>query len=286
MPLKNIERVLTLDRPVALSIASALYGVLAVVDYATSYELSLSTLYLLIVLLVSWNCGLGWGILFAVLGIQSQLAVGLGTGFPHSQLRYFFISVGNRMFSYLTVVPLTSQLRKLYDREKATARIDFLTGVAARLSFYEFLERELARHRRGGGPFSVAYMDCDDFKSVNDRFGHETGDELLCQVAVTMKRLLRKTDTVARLGGDEFGVLLLGTTEDTSIQILKKIRDALNDCMVEHGWDVTLSIGIRTFKTPPRSTDDVLSSCDSLMYRVKADGKNRLAHEAFGVEAP
>ena len=282
--LKKIDRLFTLDRNVTLAIAGVMFGVLAITDYRTSYELSLSTLYLLIVLLVSWNCGIGWGIFFAVLGFLAQMSLGLTTGFPHSRPIYFLIGVGNRMFSYLTVVLLATQLRKLYDREKATARIDFLTGAANRLAFHEFLDREVARQRRVSGAFSVAYMDCDDFKSVNDKFGHEQGDRLLCLVVKTMTRMLRRTDTVARLGGDEFAVLLPDTTELVSLRILKKIREALDNCMTDHGWNVTFSIGIRTFNIPPQSVDEVLSSCDSLMYRVKSSGKSQLAHEAFRAE--
>ncbi len=279
--LKKIDRLFTLDRNVALAIACAMFGVLATTDYRTSYEISLSTFYLLIVLLVSWNCGIRWGIFFAVLGFLAQTTVGLATGFPHSRPTYFFVGVGSRLFSYLTVVVLASQLRKLYDREKATARVDFLTGAANRLAFHEFLDRELARQRRTGGAFSVAYMDCDDFKSINDKFGHEQGDRLLRLVVKTMKRMLRRTDTVARLGGDEFAILLPDTAELVSLRILKKIREGLSECMTEHGWDVTFSIGIRTFNTPPQSVDEVLSSCDSLMYRVKGSGKSQLAHEEF-----
>jgi len=281
---KKLESLFTLDRNVALAIACVLFGVLAITDYRTSYELSLSTLYLLIVLLVSWNCGIGWGIFFAVLGFLAQMSLGLATGFPHSRPIYFVIGVGNRMFSYLTVVLLATQLRKLYDREKATARVDFLTGAANRLSFHESLDRELSRQRRAGGSFSVAYMDCDDFKSINDKFGHEQGDRLLCLVVKTMKRLVRRSDSVARLGGDEFAVLLPGTSEHSSLRALTKIREALDECMAEHGWGVSFSIGIRTFKTPPHTADEILSSCDSLMYRVKADGKRQLAHEEFSAE--
>ena len=87
-------------------------------------------------------------------------------------------------------------------------RVDYLTGALDNMGSFEALGVELTRHRREAAPFAVAYIDCNDFTSVNDRLGHRAGDMLLGVIVDTLTRALRKTDIVARLGGDEFAVLL------------------------------------------------------------------------------
>src|SRR4029077_20452046 len=99
---------------------------------------------------------------------------------------------------------------QLLDRLEAAARRDSLTGVANRQAFDERLAHELAVTRRTGHPTAVVLLDIDDFKQINDRHGHVSGDEVLCAVATVARRSLRDTDLVARLGGDEFAAILPG----------------------------------------------------------------------------
>jgi diguanylate cyclase (GGDEF)-like protein len=109
---------------------------------------------------------------------------------------------------FLVVVVVLSSLRGAWEREKIHARTDSLTGVSNARAFFEVAAVELARARRYQRPFTIAYLDLDNFKQVNDRFGHEVGDDLLQIVARTLREGSRASDFVARMGGDEFVVLL------------------------------------------------------------------------------
>ncbi len=110
----------------------------------------------------------------------------------------------------MIVVVILSTLKGVLEREKIFARKDFLTGIANRQAFFEFAGIEINRCRRHEYPLTVAYIDCDNFKAINDYFGHQTGDNLLMSVADILQKIIRATDIVARLGGDEFAVLLPG----------------------------------------------------------------------------
>ena len=274
-----VQRLFTLEKGYALLLASAIFTVAAVADYFTSSGLELTSFYIFAILLASWNCGWRWGLVFAGASLLTLVILGYYTGHIHSRPVYFDISIGNRLFVFLVVVLLTTQLRRLYDRIEHTARIDFLTGVPNRPAFFELLHNEIARYERDGYPFSVAYVDVDNFKSVNDRAGHKQGDLLLAAVGKTIRRTLRKTDSVARLGGDEFAIVFPHTGLETATQIVRRVCENLNRRMDKGTWPVTFSVGLGAFARTGLSPQDVIDHCDSLMYRVKRNGKNDLACE-------
>jgi diguanylate cyclase (GGDEF)-like protein len=141
---------------------------------------------------------------------------------------------------------------------------------------------EINRARRYDHPFTVVCIDLDNFKTVNDCFGHSTGDILLRLVARTIQENIRATDTVARLGGDEFAILMPETGRDVAEVILQKVRKINLEIMRNHGWPVTLSIGVVTFTSPPSTVDETLRISDQLMYSAKNNGKNSIRHEVFG----
>ena len=163
--------------------------------------------------------------------------------------------------------------------EQQLARTDALTGLSNRRAFLEASSCELERARRSGQPMTVAYVDCDDFKRVNDLLGHAEGDQLLATVGTTLRGETRAVDAVARLGGDEFGLLLVDTDGPTAAALLHRLRVALVAAMREHGWKVGFSIGAVTFAATPATVDDMIGRADQLMYETKRRGKNGLRHE-------
>ena len=160
-------------------------------------------------------------------------------------------------------------------------KTDFLTGLANRRSFIESAQSEINRARRYENSFTVAYLDLDDFKSINDTYGHLIGDTLLRTVADTIRNNLRITDISARLGGDEFAVLFPDTDSEQSEIVINKMHDRLLDTMKENNWPVTFSIGAVTFVEPPQSVDEVIKKADDFMYSAKKDGKNRINRELW-----
>ena len=130
---------------------------------------------------------------------------------------------------------------------------------------------------------SVAYLDCDNFKAVNDRSGHKEGDRLLESVARTLKAHVRKTDVTGRLGGDEFAIVLANTGHDSAVTVVNKLNRELDALMSSQGWPVTFSIGVGIFPGVPASEDEIISFTDKLMYRVKSSGKNNVLTQILNV---
>jgi diguanylate cyclase (GGDEF)-like protein len=120
----------------------------------------------------------------------------------------------------------------------------------------------------------MVYLDVDNFKMVNDLFGHPIGDEVLRSIASELKSQLRKTDIIARLGGDEFALLLPSTREPEAQVVVSKVQVHLIQVMREKNWPVTFSMGAVTCVAPPNSAEQLISMADELMYKVKNSTKN------------
>jgi diguanylate cyclase (GGDEF)-like protein len=172
-------------------------------------------------------------------------------------------------------------LKTSLERAEEAARIDYLTGAATGRYFRELADRELDRMRRYDHPFTAAYLDLDNFKAVNDTFGHDTGDALLKTVVKTIGENIRSTDIIARMGGDEFVILFPETGAETAKTALAKVQEQLLRAMEQNRWPVTFSFGMVTFISPPESVDQVIRLTDKLMYTVKNSGKNTIEHTVF-----
>jgi diguanylate cyclase (GGDEF)-like protein len=136
----------------------------------------------------------------------------------------------------------------------------------------------MERYRR---PLSIAYLDCDNFKWVNDSLGHAEGNRLLRILASGLEKNVRRTDFAARLGGDEFALLLPETDYEAARVAIARVRSALTDLMRRQGWPTTLSIGLLTCIAPPPSVEAIIHQADRLMYGAKNAGKNTFQHELY-----
>jgi len=252
-----------------------------IADYVTSYELNLTALYLLLTLLVSWFCGLWWGLVFAALSMFSQIEVSGLIGSVYSQRFYYYVANANNAFSYLIVALLTAGFRALYIREQSLARVDYLTRTGNMQAFYERIEVETARQRRDGKPFAVAVMDCDYFKLINNDLGHHEGDHVLQVIAATIRANIRKTDMVARIGGDRFAVVFLHMPEFEALQAVKKLRKEVDAAMDRNSWPTTLSVGLAIFPGPEGDVNRIGSFCDKLITQAKAAGRNKVVHRVY-----
>jgi diguanylate cyclase (GGDEF)-like protein len=161
------------------------------------------------------------------------------------------------------------------------AHTEFLTGAVNTRFFFELLQMEIDRSQRYSHPFTIAYIDIDNFKEVNDRFGHVTGDRVLSLVVEWASRHIRKTDLVARLGGDEFALLMPETSQESAQIILSKIQSEILTGMHSANWPVTISIGVLTCISAPPGTQEVIGMVDDLMYSVKHTGKNAIKFSTY-----
>ena len=254
----------------------AIIGLLTWMDFRSGDELTVSLFYLVPIGLATWFIGRWAGLSLALVSAGLWLVADLNRASGPYRPELFYWANGSELGFTLALALTLSALRNALDREKALARLDSLTSVANQRGFYEVAERELARARRHALPLTFVYMDLDEFKSVNDRFGHQTGDRLLRIVADTLRGRLRTTDLVARLGGDEFALLLPETSLSAAREPLDTLHRDLLDAMRKHAWPVTFSIGAVSFPTPPGSVDQMIREADALMYTVKNGGKNRL----------
>ena len=145
-------------------------------------------------------------------------------------------------------------------------------------AFYEIATIELDRSARYLHPLSLAYIDIDNSKQVNDTLGHSAGDKLLHSVAKTIKENIRSIDAVARLGGDEFAILMPETNNQIAITAMNKLRKYLLDIAQQNNWPVTFSIGVVTCAGPCK-LDELIREADNLMYTVKKGEKNRIEYK-------
>jgi len=173
--------------------------------------------------------------------------------------------------------------RKRYESELGyLVEHDPLTGLLNRRGFMRELTHEMAYAHRYGGTAAVVLLDLDDLKQVNDRWGHDVGDEVLSEIARIVSERLRETDGFARLGGDEFAILLPHTTAGSAHALSSTLLDAVHaGCALPpgEGRGVSLSIGISDVQSPStdQTADDVLGDADDAMYAAKEAGKNRIA---------
>lgn len=204
--------------------------------------------------------------------------------FPsHDLIPYWNAAI--RLGYFVVFAWILSALRRAHDRERRLARHDGLTGIANRQAFAELTLGEIARSRDSGNPMSLAYIDCDNFKTVNDRFGHGAGDAVLRETALLLSARLGPAGAVARIGGDEFAVLLHATGAAQARALLERLHADLADLARRHGWPVTYSIGIATYLSPPADFESAIRASDRLMYQVKTAGKDGIAQAVFGTAA-
>ena len=255
---------------------------LGAIDVATGDELSFSIFYLSSVGVAAWltTRPIAYGI--AILSAAAWFWADdlAGATYSHPSIPYWNASV--RLGFFVIVAELLLSLRRHLRNEQLLARMDPLTGVANPRAFREAVDAELYRVRRYGQPLSLAYVDLDDFKKVNDQLGHSAGDELLRFIAQHVVRNVRASDVVGRLGGDEFAILLPETGSAGARAAAAKVRKHLKNAMADAPTSVTLSIGAVTFESPPASADEAVNVADRLMYEVKSGGKDDVAHRAVG----
>jgi diguanylate cyclase (GGDEF)-like protein len=254
---------------------------IGVVDIFIGPEISSAIFYVVPVGIAAWYGTLRMGIVLSIAASLTWIAAeDLSRGqYSSSSILYWNAFV--RLQIFLIIAYLLSKIRRQLEKERDRADTDSLTGVLSNRAFYERAEQEIHRARRYGHPFTVTYIDLDNFKMVNDAHGHTIGDILLRTVASLIKTHLRKTDVVARLGGDEFAILFVETDVQASSGVLQKLRSDLHDSMQKAGWPVTFSIGMVTYKTAPSEVRQMIKMADDLMYSVKKHGKNGVIHSMW-----
>jgi len=247
-------------------------------DFVTKEDISAYVFYSIPIFIAAWYGSKLAGVTIGIFSAINWLVVDLfENAIPYNANLFWNFLI--RLIFFSCISYLFSELKSTLEREKSLARRDDLTGVANRRTFFDLGNQEIQRATRYPHSFTVVFIDLDNFKTVNDRFGHYVGDSLLRSVAKTLQSNTRTTDLVARLGGDEFVMLLAETGPEDALIVVEKLRELLARTMQDNRWDVTFSIGVTTYLTPPASVDEMLANPDRLMYQAKQSGKNALKHE-------
>ncbi|MEE9299244.1 MAG: GGDEF domain-containing protein, partial [Acidimicrobiia bacterium] len=251
-------------------IGTFLVSAIAALDWVTGPEVSVSLLYAVAVSAVTWLGTRRHG--FLVSGLAAAESLGAYVLADGGLAVSAVWNTATRLGVLLVIAALVSALASSLVEQRNRAMIDPLTGAMNRRSFQMIAERERLRAGRTATPLSLAYFDLDDFKDVNDRLGHSTGDRLLRVFAAAMRAGIRGSDVLCRMGGDEFVLLLPDTDARQAVVVVDRVRGILAECCRSEETGVTASTGIATYRFPPATVDAMIAGADELMYRAKARG--------------
>jgi len=273
-----MERLGKRSKAFLIILGFALVVLQSLLNYLAGSDFSVFLFYLLPISMAAWLVGRNMATL---LSLASALGYFLAEHFSqhfHEQPHKLYFNIATGFCAFLFITYFVSELRRSLYHERKLARTDDLTGALNRRSFMEAATQEINRARRHPHPFTVAYMDIDDFKEVNNHLGHSTGDQLLRTVAETIRTSIREIDIIARFGGDEFVILLPETDQAAAQAVVSRVHQNILEVTRQCRWPVSYSIGVVTWTTPPRTVDYMIKQADDAMYSVKNGGKNRVAH--------
>lgn len=265
------------SKPFILGAGALLIFVIGLIDYATGSEFGMSVFYVVPIFLITWGTQPSLGYAAALVSAVVWLVAEIHADHAYSYPLVPYWNSLIRLAFFLIIAFLLSALK----RSLELARSDYLTTAINSRFFYELLALEIHRFQRHQRPFTVVYFDLDNFKAVNDRFGHKVGDEVLVAVASSIRNVIRKSDFIARLGGDEFAVFFPETDQQAARVIFSKIQSRFIEMVRARGWPVTFSVGVLTCVAAPPTTQDLMEIADRLMYLAKADGKNTVKYSTY-----
>jgi diguanylate cyclase (GGDEF)-like protein len=266
------------------TVGFAILGLLGVLDYFTGNELTLSLFYLIPIVWATWAVDQRTGLFMSFISGLTLLGAETAAGQTYSHPLFYLLNTLVRTLFYVVVVYLVTELQKSRKEEQLAARTDFVTGAVNARYFNELLQMEISRIRRYPHPITLVYVDVDNFKLINDLFGHKIGDDVLRCIATELKTQLRVTDTVARMGGDEFVMLLPSTRQAEARVVVSKVYTNLMERMMQRNWPVTFSMGAISCEFSPYSAEQLVNMADELMYEVKNSTKNNIRFRTWAGE--
>lgn len=211
---------------------------------------------------------------------------------PHSPahaLELWLAALGALLVVGMLITALRRRIDDTVHVLASVARTDVLTGLLNRRGFEEAFELELERARRGGHMLSVLVGDLDNFKHVNDRYGHHTGDLALVRTADILERRQRRFDTVARLGGEEFALIVPDADDHDAYMLAERLRTSLRETFGTQEAPITISFGVASFPAHGETYEALVGAADDALYAAKELGRDRTviySREVAGILTP
>jgi diguanylate cyclase (GGDEF)-like protein len=249
---------------VGIMLGLSLIALGGLIDLTTGRDLSLSVVYVAGVAFMAWIGSFRVALLGGIAAAGAVLADGIVNSVGSAT------AVSNAVTALALLIAtaaIVDRLRKALVRQANQARYDPLTGLPNRRACEERGALELARLERLGGALSVAFLDFDGLKQINDNGGHAAGDAALVHLATSSQKLLRPTDMLARIGGDEFVLLLPHTDYDEATAVIRRIQARLAEA--DGGGPASVTVGLVTWRSAPPSVEQLFVEADALMYSAK-----------------
>ena len=250
--------------------------ILGLLRTATEAEYTFSSMSIIPLVLIAWTGGCRDGYIFSLLLASMWTAADLVIDRHFSASWIPFANGSSKLITYCFISYLINHIKTLLAHEQQLATHDELTMLLNRRAFFEEGHNEFERSKRYNNSIGVAFIDLDNFKKINDLYGHKIGDLVLKLVSDALVNILRSTDYVARLGGDEFALLLpeidLDSANDTGVKIKTAIDLALKDYP-----PVSASVGVSWTKVTAGSFTEMVAAADAQMYEHKRIAKNNVS---------
>jgi diguanylate cyclase (GGDEF)-like protein/putative nucleotidyltransferase with HDIG domain len=208
---------------------------------------------------------------------------------PSHALELWLITVGTLLVAGMLITALRRRIDDVVHGLASAARTDVLTGLLNRRGFEETFELELERARRGGHTLSVLVGDLDNFKQVNDRYGHYAGDVALVRTGNILERRQRRFDTVARLGGEEFALIVPDADDHDAYMLAERLRTSLREAFATQEVPITISFGVANFPAHGETYEALVGAADDALYAAKELGRDRTviySREVAGILTP
>jgi len=263
-------------------ISLILFGVVANLDFLTGSDLYFAIFYMVPIFIATWFVGRYLGILLSYFSAVVWFIDDAIAPRPYANSFIPLWNITLKLAFFLIIVYVLAALKRALKSIQVLSKNDTLTGLTNRELFFELAHKELYRMRRHKHPFTFVYIDIDNLKEINEKFGHSAADLLLRTLAGTIKKESRFSDILARLGDDEFGLILQETNHESAQAVVTRIKNSIDNLMQKNNWPVTFSIGVLTFIIPPKSVDEVINKAEKIVFSIKNEGGNNVKFELYG----
>ena len=264
-------------RVMVVSLGLATVAVLGLVDALASPYVGFAMFYALTIMGVTFHAGWVAGTIVAITAAGATLTSALLYAPEQVSAVAALWNLGNEVAVFVVLVLIVHQIRSMFDNLADQSSRDLLTGALNTRGVLEAFERERSRAQRNASPLSLAFIDLDNMKRVNDELGHAEGDEMLRILATSVLSAIRELDVFGRVGGDEFALILPDTDEQAALKAIQRLRSVVNRRTHARSPYISVSVGVVTFRRDPPEAADALRAADALMYVAKRAGGNRVA---------